>query len=140
MPDVKILAERTLALITIDAGLSGQVGRRGEDHAALGSGDDLGRVKRKRSSRAERAGMPALERRAVGMRRVLDQRHAPVKAQQSQLIGIRRDQSGDVHEDDRGRVGNKCPLKGFGAQRERRGVHVGEDRPAPALMTAAAVA
>ena len=126
--------EGALALVAVDPRLLGELLRRGEHHPTLSTRDDLGGVERERRGHPERARETAVEGRPMGVRGVLQQSDAPLVAERPQLIDLGRDQTADVDDHDGSREGGQCRRGGGGAERERGGVHVGEDRSAARLQ------
>ena len=131
--DVDVAEEAGLALVAVDDGVVSDPLVRRDDHAALAAGDHLRRVEGEGRGDPERTGVAAVERRAVGVRGILDELHAAPVAEPAQISDVPRDEAADVHEDDRRRVRGQRRFDGGGAQRERGGVDVGEDDPAPGV-------
>ncbi len=118
--------ERALALVAVGVRRFDEGLVVGDDDPALAAGDDLRRVEGERARDPERARTAPAERAAVGVRRVLDQVHAPRRAQPFERGHGRADEAADVDGDDRRGVGRDPGLDVGEIESHGRGVAVGE--------------
>ncbi len=114
------------ALVAVEPHQSLDLGVGDRDHAALAGGHVLGGVEREHREGAERADGRAVQRGAVGLRRVLEDLEPVLPGDRSDAVHVGR-MPVEVHGHDGRRCGRDACRDVVGSRQKVSGLDVGED-------------